>query len=73
MESTNKIYFINSSNLIDLPLETLVFVNADETYPETYLVDYFNFVYLPSIHFFQEITSEKLIAGQMGFNKGKIC
>lgn len=68
MESTNKIYFINSSNLIDLPLETLVFVNADDTYPETYLVDYFNFVYLPSIHFFQEITSEKLIAGQMGYS-----
>tara|TARA_B110000259_G_scaffold187895_1_gene243901 strand:- start:3392 stop:6769 length:3378 start_codon:yes stop_codon:yes gene_type:complete len=69
MDNITKIYFINSSSLIDLPLETLIFIDEDKKngFPPSYLIDYFSFVYLPSIDFFQEVTNNKTIIGTRGY------
>ena len=68
MNYTNKIYFISSSNLIDIPLDSLQFVLPDENQTGAQLIDYFAFTYLPSIDYFQKTTKDKLIFEDAGFN-----
>lgn len=68
MEFTHKIYFITSSNLIDIPLDSLQFILPDEKQDGAQLIDYFAFSYLPSIDFFQKTTKNKLIFDEAGFN-----
>ena len=68
MQFTNKIYFINSSNLIDIPLDSLQFILPDEEFDGDQLIDYFAFTYLPSIDYFQKTTKDKLIFEEAGFN-----
>ena len=67
-EFTNKIYFISSSNLIDIPLDSLQFILPDENQTGAQLIDYFAFTYLPSIDYFQKTTKDKLIFEEAGFN-----
>lgn len=68
MQFTNKIYFINSSNLIDIPLDSLQFILPDGEFDGDQLIDYFAFTYLPSIDYFQKTTKDKLIFEEAGFN-----
>tara|TARA_X000000950_G_C13920060_1_gene662946 strand:+ start:5693 stop:9085 length:3393 start_codon:yes stop_codon:yes gene_type:complete len=69
MEFTSKVYFVTSSNFIDIPLETLQFIKPNENNVKgSYLIDYFAFNYLPSIDFFQKTTKNKLIFSDKSFS-----